>query len=151
MTSASGNVDVVVVIAVDVGGFIDLGSGRRWKAKRSSVIVVDVVVDVGFCVVADSDNDIEYDYDGHSRVPPLSAKLSDTPINEGFDIDNDNDIDCDIDCDIDPTVRPVYGLNSLLRETCGAGTELVSTMAKNQGSVPEVYEKCGLLRRGGSS
>ena len=111
LTSAPGHVDVVVVIVVDVGGSLDLDLRRGWKATRSSVIVVDVVVDVGFCLVADSDNDIDYDYDGHSRLPSSSAALSDTPIDEGFDIDNDYDYDIDL------TVRPVHGPDSLLRRT----------------------------------
>ena len=98
-TLARVNVDVVVVIVVDVGGALELDPRRGWRATRFFVIAVDVVVDVGLSLVADSDNDndIDYDYDGHSQVPPLSATLSDTPI----------DIDNDIDCDIDLTVRPV--------------------------------------------
>ena len=80
--------------------------------------MVGVVVDVGFCLVAD--NDIDYDYDGHSRVPSSSATLSDTPIDEEFDIDNDHD------CDIDLTVRPVHGLNSLPSRIYGARTELAT-------------------------
>ena len=78
--------------------------------------MVDVVVDVGFCLAADSDNDIDYDYDGQSRVPSSSATLPDTPIDEEFDIDND------CDCDIDRAVRPVRGLDSLLSATCEART-----------------------------
>ena len=99
-----------------MSGPLGLDLRREWRATRSFVIVVDVVVDVGFCLVADSDNDIDYDYDydydRRSRVPPLSATLSAIPI------DNDNDIDCDIDL----TVRPVYGLNSLPSRIYGART-----------------------------
>ena len=84
-------------------GSLGLDLRREWRATPPFVIVVDVVADVGFCLVADSDNDIDDDYDRHSRVPPLSATLSDIPI----------DIDNDIDCDIDLTVRPVCGLNLL--------------------------------------
>ena len=77
--------------------------------------MVDVVVDVGFCLVADSNNDIDHDYDGHCRVPPSSATPSGTPIDEEFDIDND------YDCDIDLTVRPAHGLNTMLSRFFGQG------------------------------
>ena len=112
LRTQAGHVDVVAAIVVDVGAYLDLGLRRGWKATGSSVIVVDV----RFCLVADGDNDIDYDYDGHSRLPSPSATLSDTPIDEELDIDNDDD------CDIDLAVRPVHGLNSLLRRTCGAKT-----------------------------
>ena len=88
---------------------------QGWEATRSPVSVVGVVVDVEFCLVADSDNDI--DHDGHSRLLSSSVTLSDAPIDEEFDIDDD------CDCDTDLTVQPIHGQISLPGRLYGARTE----------------------------
>ena len=97
-----------------VGVVIDLDPRRGWRATRSFVTVV--VVDVGFPPAVDSDNDIDNDYDGDSRLPSTAAALSDAPTCGGIDRDNDYDYDIGL------AGRLAHGLVSLPSEICGART-----------------------------